>query len=78
MSLLPLIFFLIQLCRKCARASEDGPWEEDRTLVDFKIVSFNCPDCMERDWKSIINVHGKFPQIAFLILSNNVFPHIYL
>merc|ERR1712032_214023 len=40
------------------RTSKDEPWEEDPTLVDFKIISFDCPDCMERDWRSIINVHG--------------------
>ena len=32
--------------------------------MDFKIISFDCPDCISRDWRSIINVHGKFLQIA--------------
>merc|ERR1719234_231125 len=40
------------------RTCEDAPPKEDPTLVDFKIISFDCPDCMDRDWRSIINVHG--------------------
>lgn len=56
------------LSLKFGRTSKDEPWEEDPTLVDFKIISFDCPDCMERDWRSIINVHGKFLQIENLTL----------
>ena len=32
--------------------------------MDFKIISFDCPDCISRNWRSIINVHGKFLQIS--------------
>ena len=27
---------------------------------DFKIVSFDCPNCTNSEWTSIINVQGKF------------------
>ena len=51
------------LCLKLGRTFEAEPWEEDPTLVDFKIISFDCPDCIHGEWRSIINVHGKFLQI---------------
>ena len=65
---LPWYFLLLTcLCLKLGRTCEDAPPKEDPTLVDFKIISFDCPDCMERDWRLIINVHGKFLKLVNLI-----------
>ena len=40
--------------------------------MDFKIISFDCPDCISRDWRSIINVQGKFLQIEIFSMQQCV------
>ena len=53
-------------CLKFDRTSEDQLWEEDPTLVDFKIISFDFKE------GAINNVHGKFLQIPILTILSHV------
>ena len=48
------------LCRIFSSA-DDELWE------DFKIVSFDCPNCTNSKWTSIINVQGKFQSALFIL-----------
>ena len=48
------------LCRIFSSA-DDELWE------DFKIVNFDCPNCTNSKWTSIINVQGKFQSTLFIL-----------
>ena len=49
------------LCRIFSSVGDDELWE------DFKIVSFDCPNCTNSKWTSIINVQGKFQSVLFIL-----------
>ena len=41
--------------------------DDDELWEDFKIVSFDCPNCTNSKWTSIINVQGKFQSALFIL-----------